>query len=472
MEVTFKDEPHKPTDGSSRALDISADLNIKLASVIAELRELEGTPQRQGIRDYITRRLHARDSDAHLAKLATILNECRMLNGQLADQLADQLARSTTETSGAQLDKITAKLDDVMQTLRSRESNPTTLQATEDPLHAEEAPGTLKILHWLSVQGLCILADEFNFEELSELVSRLRMWGLGILDGPLSLDHILAPMAPMPDQGNDENADAALRAAGFSLLAASFLRILFSIKYLLVCTGSNANCVVCYLDQLVDALDAACLRNEIGGLDGFAAQLVEPRIGNTENSFKLCSSELWSGVDALYDAVPAIRTMRHVCASTSTTAPAPATTPAKADDSAEKESEGKSLFETNLALARSLIYEMNRGVLMKGFTAHQDRRLVNELEQENKILAGLGAEAKWPPRSTDYMKMVLEERIVMLKSILNYIGIYEKALKVQSEGEDREDLEAMLKMIRYQQGSYQERHFGDIFKSSLFRKAQ
>ncbi|KAK3370826.1 hypothetical protein B0T24DRAFT_627152 [Lasiosphaeria ovina] len=465
MDPKLTDAPRKPPNGSSRPLDMSAELNMKLAGVIAELREVKDVPKHQGIRDYITRRLHTRGSDTHLAELTTILDECRRLN----DQLADQLAQSTTQTSSAQLDEITAKLDDVMQTLRNRESNPTTLQNPEDALHAEEAPGTLKTLHWLSVQGLCILADEFNFDGLSELASNLRMWGLGILDGPLSLDHILAPM---PDQGNDENADTALRAAGFSLLAASFLRILFSIKYLLVCTGSNANCVVCYLDQLVDALDATCLQNEIGGLDSFAAQLVEPRIGNTENSFELCSSELWSGVGALYDAVPAIRTMRHVCASTSTTAPAPATTPAKADDSAEKESEGKSLFETNLALARSLIYEMNRGALMKGLTSHQDRKLVNELEHENRILAGLGIETKWSPRSTDYMKMVLEERAGMLKSILNHIRIYEKSLKMQPEGEDHEELDAILKMIRYQQRSYQERRFDDVFKSSLFRKAQ
>jgi len=101
-------------------------------------------------------------------------------------------------------------------------------QKGEDGQHhgtdsAAYAPNTLKTLHLLSAQGLRILADELDSEELRELTSKLRAWGIGILDGPLSLDQILV-INP------SREAAASPFSVGFPLLATTLLNMLLSIS--------------------------------------------------------------------------------------------------------------------------------------------------------------------------------------------------------------------------------------------------
>jgi len=73
--------------------------------------------------------------------------------------------------------------------------------------------------------------------------------------------------------------------------------------------------VLVYLDQIVDSLKASSIQNELRSLENFTAQLESPTSKDVGKSFQTCFSALFSSVDALYDTVPAIRTLRHIRAS-------------------------------------------------------------------------------------------------------------------------------------------------------------
>ncbi|KAF2967786.1 hypothetical protein GQX73_g5844 [Xylaria multiplex] len=161
----------------------------------------------------------------------------------------------------------------------------------------------LKVLHTLSLRGLEILADTLDEEEYIRLVNQLRTWGIGILHGPLSLDHIFMPSA---------KTDLSSVDIGFQTLVSLFIKMLLNIKYLIVLLAVDSKEVELYLPELANTFNIPSIQDELKALEWFKAQLKQE---TTDESIGACDRALPSQIQSLYDMLPAIRTLRHVYAS-------------------------------------------------------------------------------------------------------------------------------------------------------------
>lgn len=261
------------------------------------------------------------------------LRTCGQLNDALEayalKSMSDQVDASTSMLSGATstLEERTRGMDakvtelhrNVERLYKQLSSRPgiTTIDrgtmAGEDEVDSKPKHPhiSLKASYSVSVQGLDILSRGIECKDFQELSSRLQVWGVGLFDGPLSLDQIFE-YEHAQQMGSD--AYLQLLVVGYNLMSTTFMRILLNLEYMLAHLDFGESVALTFLDDAEALLNSLQRPNVLE----YASIGIVPSAEDEESlegRIFRCATNVHENIESLYGLLPAIGTMRNLCCS-------------------------------------------------------------------------------------------------------------------------------------------------------------
>ncbi|EWG54941.1 hypothetical protein FVEG_17427 [Fusarium verticillioides 7600] len=159
-------------------------------------------------------------------------------------------------------------------------SNSLCLESDEDDI--------LQKLSTLSIMGLDILADVLEREDYFELSNRLRVWGLGIVDGPLAIGKL------------DIFTGSSSRA--LEVFSAPFLRILSNIEP----NGSN---LLAFLEESEELINSVTSKDP-GRTLAINGMLKLAGVKDIAKGISACTKSISNEIETLFEPLPGIRSER------------------------------------------------------------------------------------------------------------------------------------------------------------------
>ncbi|KAG9495543.1 hypothetical protein J7337_013792 [Fusarium musae] len=183
-------------------------------------------------------------------------------------------------------------------------SNSLCLESDEDDI--------LQKLSQLSIMGLDILADVLECEDYFELSNRLRVWGLGIVDGPLAIGKL------------DIFTGSSSRV--LEIFSVPFLRILSNIEYMITRLEPNGSKLLAFLEESEKLINSVTLRDP-GGTLAINAMLKLVEVKDIAEGISACTKSISNEIETLFEPLPGIRSERKTVLSARAQGISPSVTP-------------------------------------------------------------------------------------------------------------------------------------------------
>ncbi|KAF5594089.1 hypothetical protein FPANT_4972 [Fusarium pseudoanthophilum] len=166
-------------------------------------------------------------------------------------------------------------------------SNSPSLESAEDDI--------LQKLSALSIMGLDILAHVLECEDYFELSNRLRVWSLGIVDGPLAIGKL------------DMFMDSSSKA--LEVFSVPFLRILSNIEYIITRLEPDESNLLPFLEAS-EELISSVISKGLGGTLAINGLLKLAEGKDIAEGISACTKSISNEIETLFKPLPGIRSER------------------------------------------------------------------------------------------------------------------------------------------------------------------
>jgi hypothetical protein len=127
------------------------------------------------------------------------------------------------------IDTLVQRMDQQFETHDGRFGQEIDSGTSDSPWQESDEDNILQKLSALSIKGLDILADVLECEDYFELSNRLRVWGLGVMDGPFAIETLKAMLDGRKGIPPSIQYPYFPLKETFDIFTAPFIRILFNI---------------------------------------------------------------------------------------------------------------------------------------------------------------------------------------------------------------------------------------------------
>ncbi|PNP79344.1 hypothetical protein FNYG_07420 [Fusarium nygamai] len=166
---------------------------------------------------------------------------------------------------------------------------------SNSPWQESDEDNILQKLSTLSIMGLDILADVLECEDYFELSNRLRVWGLGIVDGPLAIGKL--------------GIFTGSSSRALKVFSVPFLRILSNIEYIITRLEPNESNLLAFLEASEELINSVTSKDP-GGTLAINDMLKLAEGKDIAEGISACTKSISNEIETLFEPLPGIRSER------------------------------------------------------------------------------------------------------------------------------------------------------------------
>ncbi|KAG5659116.1 hypothetical protein KAF25_000318 [Fusarium avenaceum] len=254
---------------------------------------------------------NALTSDRHSKKLRDLQN----LNNAM-DSLGLSTLVARLKDSEAALNRLEGKVDKIIQKMShdsrfEHEGYRSDSHTSDGSWQESDNDNIVQKVSALSIKGLDILADFLECQDYLELSNRLRVWGLGVVDGPFAIDIAEATWDRWHDLDSNINYYSYPLQQTLDIITVPFIRILYNIQYIITRLEPNGNEPLLFLKESEQILQWVALLN-FGMIPPMSHIPSASDSSDIAREIYLCTASIHIEIETLFERLPGLRSIREI----------------------------------------------------------------------------------------------------------------------------------------------------------------